>query len=95
MVTLATRSAVLSVELRLDKEPRRFFAAAIRVVVCVRRSRMVSSRAASCSVVHASAAFYKWVRSEQMFGKRKDWIIPVKRGIRFACLRLSTDVNCR
>jgi hypothetical protein len=56
---LAIRSAVLSVEFRWDSELRRFFVVLTRVVVCVRRSRMLSSRAASCSVVHASTAFWR------------------------------------
>jgi hypothetical protein len=57
--TLAMRFAVLSVEFRWDSELRRFFAVLTRAVVCVRRSRMLSSRAASCSFVHASAAFWR------------------------------------
>lgn len=40
-----------------DSVARRVFAVASRVVVLVRRSRIEASRVASCSVVHASAAF--------------------------------------
>ena len=55
--TFAIKSAVLSVEFREDKVPRRVLAVALSVVVCARRSRIAVSRAASCSVVQASAAF--------------------------------------
>ena len=51
------RSAVLSVELSDESVLRRVFAVARRVVVWVRRSVILLSRSASCSVVHASAAF--------------------------------------
>ena len=48
---------MLRVELSEERVLRRAFAVPRRVVVRVRRSRMEVSRMASCSVVHASAAF--------------------------------------
>jgi hypothetical protein len=83
--TSAMRSAVLSVELRDERVLRSVFAVARSVVVCVRRSRILVSSSASCSVVHASAAF--WGRGlDCVVREWRDGGEPGERGIRSACL---------